>query len=316
MNVSKGFHYEGPLAPDVLFVICDERFPNHEEMLRATPFVNEDGVAFSKRYLEPLALEREEVGILWSDLHHMHTHFAELVTKIAPRAVVCMSEERMEPRKHYTVVNVPRFVRAGDVWKASFKEELERKMRSLRKQLDRKPDLNALSIHPLLKAAWPRDGEVENATQARILKALAAKRIVYSVVLDPYQVDLQGDWIPPADIEDTAHRYVLNDGYVSDRHELVAKSSHFVESSVEGYPPGEREKAFAGLPHRAYRRKFGDDYVHSGAWILGIQLEPALWEQFEKGELAAFSIEGFGTRTEISSEEMPQVTFVDLETIG
>ncbi len=316
MNVSKGFHYEGPLAPDVLFVVCDERFPNHEELLRASAFVNEDGVLFAKRYLEPLSLEREEVGVLWADTAHLHTHFADLVKKLAPRAVVHIGDEPMTTQRWYALVNTRPFSRVGDVWKSSFREELDRKMRSLRKQLDRKPDLNALSIHPLLKAARPRDGEGENATLARITKALAAKRIVYSVVLDPYQVDLQGDWIPPADIEDTAHRYVLNSGYVSDRHEQVAKSSHFVESSVEGYPPGEREKAFAGLPHRAFRRKYGNDVVHSGAWVLGIQLDQPLWEQFEKGELEAFSIEGFGTRTEISSDEMPQVTFVDLETIG
>lgn len=317
MNVSKGFHYEGPLAPDVLFVVSDDdRFPNHEELIRASAFVNEDGVLFQKRYLEPLGLARPEVGVLWADIQHMHSHFADLVAKIAPRVIVNIGPEPItRERSGVLTVNTRPFSRAGDVWKSSFKEELERKMRGVRKQLDRKPDLNALSIHPLLKAARPRDGE-DNATLARIHKALVSKRIVYSVVLDPYQVDLQGDWIPPEDIEDTAHRYVLNDGYVSDRHEQVAKGSRFVESSVEGYPPGEREKAFAGLPHRAFRRKYGNDVVHSGAWILGIQLEQPLWEQFQKGELEAFSIEGFGTRTEISSDEMPEVTFVDLETVG
>jgi hypothetical protein len=213
-------------------------------------------------------------------------------------------------------VNLPRFARNGDVWKTSFKEEIDRKLKALRKNLDAKAPPLRPSLRPLSKTARSHDGDgIENARVARIFKAQEPKRIVYGVVLDPYQVDLQGDWIPPADIQETAWSFVEKHGYISYQHEGMADAT-LVESSVEQYPSAtDYQNAMQGKPHRAYRRKFGGDVVHSGAWIMAVRLSPRLWEEFQRGELDAFSIEGFGTRETVSPSEMPSVTFVDLETV-
>lgn len=316
MNIpSEDFHYSGPASPRVVFVMSDENTPTLEEMIRAQPLVNENAVLFAKRYLIPLGLKREEVGVAWCGVLPEHMDkMHETIAKLTPQAVVYMGNVRGAGGSR-PIVNLPRFAREGDVWKSSFKEEIDRKLKALRKNLDAMPAHKRPSLRPIRKTAESQLGDGIDAKVARIHKASKPKRIVYGVVLDPYQVDLQDDWIPPADIEETAHSFVAKHGYISYQHEGMADAK-LVESSVEQYPSQEDyRKAMEGLPHRAYRRKFGKDVVHSGAWVMAVQLSPELWAEYERGELDAFSIEGFGTRSQTTEAAMPQVTFVDLETV-
>lgn len=312
----KEFHYAGPRSPEVLFVLCDDTTPTLVERLRGEAIVNVDAAVFQKRYLDHLGMPRESVGVMWCDTDNGDV-VLEAIAKLQPAGVVFMGDMRGVGE---TRVNLPRFVRAGEVWKASYAEEAARKLRALRSKLDARVGSVAPSLRPLLKAARPHDGAgIENAKIVRLYKALAPERVVYGVVLDPYQIDLQGDWIPPKDIQDTAWGFIEKHGYISDRHESIVAEpdAHCVESSLEGYPSqDDYQKAILGLPHRAYRRKFGDDVVHSGAWIMAVKLSPSFWAQYLTGDLDAFSIEGFGTRTPIEVSDMPAVTFVDLEAIG
>ena len=97
------------------------------------------------------------------------------------------------------------------------------------------------------------------------------------------------------------------------QHNGIAEAE-IVESWVEIYPtPEDRELALKNLPHSAYRRKFGTDTVHSGAWIAGARLSDELWAVHKKGELDAFSIGGFSFKTQVSDKAMPEVEFIDLE---
>jgi len=153
--------------------------------------------------------------------------------------------------------------------------------------------------------------QVEKTAVVPILKADEEKQIVYGVVLDPYQIDAHNDWISPAEIENTAHGWLQRSPVVSLNHQGPSQSKA-VESWIEQYPPGEYSKAMAGKPHRAYRRKFGRDTIHSGAWLLGTRLSDAEWQAYKRGELQAYSIEGFGMRTPMKPGDMPKVTFVDL----
>ena len=66
-----------------------------------------------------------------------------------------------------------------------------------------------------------------------------------------------------------------------------------------------------GEPHKARKTQFGDDVIHSGSWILGVKLEPEQWAQVQAGELNAFSIGGFGTREDMSADDMPKVEYID-----
>jgi hypothetical protein len=136
---------------------------------------------------------------------------------------------------------------------------------------------------------------------------------VYGVVLDPYQVDLQGDWVPPAEIEATAHDFLAKSRVVGFRHKKEA-DAEVVESWVEAYPTDkDREAALENQPHKVFRRQFGTDKVHSGAWIAGVKLSDELWESYQKGELNAFSIGGMSAKTRVKASEMPDVEIIELK---
>jgi hypothetical protein len=93
----------------------------------------------------------------------------------------------------------------------------------------------------------------------------------------------------------------------------VKANADLLESHIEQYPTHDDYlKAMRGEPHRVTRRPFGDDFVHSGSWIVGVRLGKEEWELVRKGELNAFSPGGSGIRIPITTEDMPQVTFVDL----
>ena len=86
-----------------------------------------------------------------------------------------------------------------------------------------------------------------------------------------------------------------------------------VESWVEPYPTiKDRELALQNLPHDAFLREFGTDVLKSGAWVMGAKLSDALWAAHKRGELDAFSIGGFSFKTQISTDAMPEVNFIDV----
>lgn len=176
----------------------------------------------------------------------------------------------------------------------------------------------ALEDDELVSAATPQ-GPGDGARVAKLLKARSRgqKQIVYGVVLDPYVVDAHNDWTPAADLEHTAHSWLekyrdvplwhLNDkGY----RPLAATP---VESWLEAYPSTEDyEAALRNEPHTVWRRQFGSDMVHSGTWIIGVRLPDDLWEMYQRGEIDAFSIQGFGVKRPTTRAAMPKVTVVDL----
>jgi len=156
----------------------------------------------------------------------------------------------------------------------------------------------------------------EGPAYVRISKAMPLKRIVYGVVLDPYgpngaKADAHNDYISPATIEETAHAFMRGQRTIGFQHASEADAV-LIESSIEQYPPGEYVRAMKGLSHKVYRRPFGDDIVHSGSWIVGVQLGEKEWDAFEKNEINAFSPGGLGIRRPITEDEMPEVEFIDL----
>lgn len=322
--VSKDFHYSGARFPRVLFVLCDDQTPTVQERVRAEPLVGDDAARFAKRYLEPLQMKRDDVGIAWLGKGQHEADLLEAINQLQPESVVVLGDSSALARNTPDVLSLsgflalPRFARERDVFKASHKEEIDRKLKALRKNIDARAALVRPSFRPLLKAARPHDGAgIENAMVARLYKADAPERVVYGVVLDPYVVDQQGDWISARDVRDTAWAFMAKHGYSSDRHEKIAADTDVVESFLEPYPTQDDEqRAMRNEPHRAYRRKFGSEVITSGSWAIAMKLAPELWADYRAGKLGAFSIEGFGTRVPMhdADAEMPRVTFVDLET--
>jgi hypothetical protein len=135
---------------------------------------------------------------------------------------------------------------------------------------------------------------------------------VYGVVLDPYAPDAHDDWIPPGEIEKTAREFMKKSRVISLQHEELTDAK-VVESFVEIYPSkSDRVKALRKEPHRAYKRHFGNDVIHSGSWVLGVELTPELWQQFKQGKFAAFSIEGYAIRVPTTTAAMPRVNFIEI----
>jgi uracil-DNA glycosylase family 4 len=151
------------------------------------------------------------------------------------------------------------------------------------------------------------------AIDVTITKADKAKQIVYGVVLDPYQVDAQGDWIPPAEVEDTAHRWLQESRVIGLRHSAKAEAVP-VESWIVQYPSAEDyAKAQRNEPHAIFSIPFGSSSVHSGAWVLGTKiLDQGLWKEIESGKLGEYSVGGLGVRTPIERGTMPEVRVINV----
>ena len=151
----------------------------------------------------------------------------------------------------------------------------------------------------------------------RIAKADTEKQIVYGVVLDPYgesgpSPDAHNDWMPPAEIEKTAHDFLQNSRTINLQHKGKA-NAQVVESWVEPYGNvREYRKAMRGEAHKVVRREFGTDVLHSGAWVLGVKLGDKEWRLFLDKKINAFSPGGMGVRTPIERRQMPSIEFVDL----
>lgn len=286
--------------------------PTFAEILRGQPFVGMDAKALEREVLTPLGLTRADVVLAWCDpLHGGEKQMQEFVEKCNFDVIVSMSDTTgfAKDKRSWNLPTATE-LRAEQ---GKFSSELARKLNSIRKRLDKTAHRVAHSIHLISKGATPADDTIT----APVFKANAQKQIIYAVVLDPYQVDTQDDWCPPKDIEDTAHAFVKSSRVMDLQHEDVVDDAFVVESFVELYPSeSDKVKAFNNEPHRAYARQYGSDRIHSGAWILGVQLSDRLWAMYKSGEIGAFSIGGFGKRTETSIKDMPEVTFVEIGEVG
>lgn len=132
------------------------------------------------------------------------------------------------------------------------------------------------------------------ALPARIVKNDGARQIAYGVVLEPRTADnpdTQGDWYDAADIELAAHGFL----------EAVAKGAGGAdlmhlndgEGPLIGYPV---ESFIAPVD---FTWGYGDrlEVVKAGSWVMGVHYtDPAIWDAVVKGEYAAFSVWGTGTR--------------------
>lgn len=319
-RVGRTVPQHGPSDAVVVFVA--ER-PSALEHARALPFAGPDGRTFVDRYLDPIGKGLSDVrcGFVvptvldYSGLSQSTQDFckAAFLATVPDGALL---------------IGVGKGVRdilgdQLDFWlphpaairKNKDSGELDRKLRQIKQALDaiekKSQSEKARSVN-----AGPAEssGEPRETSTVSVVKSLPEKRIVYGVVLDPYQVDLQNDWLPPAEIERTAHEFMKSSRVIGFEHKERARGAQVVESFIELYPStDDRENAFKGLPHTATRRPFGNDVLHSGAWVLGVQLDDALWRKHQAGEIDAFSIGGFSVRSQTDTQPAEGVTFIDLK---
>jgi 2'-5' RNA ligase len=288
--------------------------PNAIELARGEAFVGPIGETLLKHYLEPLGLTRDDV-LLGNTRDAAGLNLVVSGEVAQPGClVVALGKGAAQDLGVLARFALPH---PGAIRKHGDSGEVARKLRAIRKALDSdgaSAPQSALSTESRVAPAEGNGGTGQWAQTIQINKALGdeEQRIVYGVVLDPYTVDAHNDWIPPAAIQKTAHGFMERGPVVGLHHTGVADAK-VVESFVEEYPTkSDRVKAMRGEPHRAYRRKYGDEWVHSGAWVIGVKLSPTLWEAHKAGEIEAFSIGGVGVRTPTTRSAMPAVTFVEL----
>lgn len=314
----------GPPTARLIFVTAA---PNELEAARAEPLVGQDGVTFQDLYLSPLGLTKSDVAVGFLSPHWIPDQVD--VSKVAPWLSMLRKELRRYPNAkvialgkvakavlgELAVVSMPH---PSAVRKRGDAGEIERKLRHVGKLLDagdvsadtqgtKLPDSSQGPGANLTDA----NGEPGGARRISVTKSADEKQIVYGVVLDPYIVDTHDDWIPPEEIEQTAHGYLAQSRVVGFEHREKAEAQ-VVESWVVEYPSqGDREAAFKGLPHKAFRRRFGADTVASGTWLLGVKLSDELWNDYKRGDINGFSIGGFSQKLPTNTSAMPDVTWID-----
>jgi cation transport regulator ChaB len=126
------------------------------------------------------------------------------------------------------------------------------------------------------------------AKRGNILKMDTEERTMTSIVLEPDEIDAQGDMIDPDEIKKTQRAYMLK------------------------FPQGQ---AKIGYMHKDFSRSFdllesylapvdftletprGVEKVKKGSWICTVRVnDDQVWDQVKKGEITGFSIGGVGRR--------------------
>jgi len=276
---------------EVVFVVSE---PNELEAARGKLLVGADGVTFNDVYLKALDLSRSDVGVFTLD---------ELPQSVGNTTLVALGKGAKAGLGARAAVSMPH---PTAIRKLGDSGEVARKAKAVK---------NLLTKPPLQCQDTDKRSETNRALTVEIAKADDEKRIVYGVVLDPYKVDAHGDLIPPAEVEKTAHGWMAKSRIVGLQHSEMANAVP-VESWLVPYPSEKDYKAaMAGKPHKANKAAFGSDVVHSGTWILGTRLGKEEWAAVKSGELNAYSIGGFGKRSELDSSDAPQVEFIEAENV-
>lgn len=319
--------FQGPRTAPLVFVCAS---PSPLERARYAPLVSKDSELFESLYLAPLGLTKKDVGLGFvypvEDCQkaaepHWRAWFDKSLKEFKDAKVVALgkvAKEALSDSADFVLPHpaaVRRFGNSGEV---------TRKVRAIAKALD-------ISIKSMdaNNASRPSDQPSEggsgatlaesiselrkgDAIRCRVVKSAPEKQIVYGVVLDPYSVDTQDEWVPPATIEDSAHEFLEKSRVIGLRHTSKAEAT-LVESWVEIYPsPADREAALENRPHRVFKRRFGDDEIHSGSWMAGVRLSDELWDLYKRGELGAFSVGGFSFKTKVTTDAMPDVEYIEL----
>ena len=314
--------FAGPQDAPVVFV---SGAPSELELARGEALVGPDGAAFVKRYLAPLGLMKSEVAVGFA---------CPVLPRVPPHE---LSTEQTDPWREWLVEQISRWpgaavvalgkaaeVALGDralLWlphpcaarlnEARYDQQIERKIKRVRKALDdgfaivERKDDRAVRFEIIA-------GRMGDAATVKVTKSVREEQIVYGVVLDPYEVDTQQEWVPPAVVQASAHDYLRQSRVIGREHTRKA-GADLVESFCVPYPSQDDYRAAMSLqPHRVWVMPYGEDKVHSGAWIAGVKLGDAEWQAYKRGDITGFSIGGFSAKTKMERSSMPKVEFVPL----
>ena len=121
---------------------------------------------------------------------------------------------------------------------------------------------------------------VEVDLKVEIAKIDDEKKKIYGIVLEPDEVDTQGDTITADEIEKSAEGFMAKARTIGLRHMKIAKGVILTDSYVT---QGETT--------------LGKTKLKKGTWIIGVKVEnDVIWKGVKAGEYNGFSVGGFGKR--------------------
>lgn len=116
-----------------------------------------------------------------------------------------------------------------------------------------------------------------------IAKADVEQRLVYGIVLEPDEVDTQGDTISEAGIQKTAHGFLAKYNRES---EMGHMHQHLGDIGVDLI-----ESFIAPMDFT-----LGEEPVKKGSWLIGVKVnDDKLWSDVKTGKLTGFSVAGIAT---------------------
>lgn len=306
LNVKKAHRVDllgfvGPEKSDVIFV-CPQ--PNSLEMARGEPLVGADAEVFKAHYLDPIGLSKSDVRIGFAcpvpdvdEFNHYDRDWSGWIKKQIQKSenaiVIALGRHArmaLGPLADFSLPHPASIRRKGD------SGEVSRKMKQITKRLDsRSGDLNNHGASDTLGAQRPADKQSgDKAIRVRVAKKAEGKeRILLGVVLDPYRVDAHGTLVLPDVVESTAYGYMEKHQVIKVQHgqKEADAEARIVESFIEPYPsPEDRAAAMEGRPHKVTRRRYGDDLITSGTWVMGVRFGEEIYKAYERGEFTGFSI--------------------------
>lgn len=125
-----------------------------------------------------------------------------------------------------------------------------------------------------------KEERAEVEFQVPIAKIDDEKRKVYGIVLEPDEIDTQGDTITMEEIEKAAEGFMQKARRIGLRHRKLAKGVTLTDSYVT---QGDTV--------------LGKTKLKKGTWIIGVKIEnDAIWSGVKSGEYNGFSVGGMGNR--------------------
>jgi len=112
------------------------------------------------------------------------------------------------------------------------------------------------------------------------------RHLVYGIVMEPDEVDTQGDITSADEIEKAAHRFMERSRVMGKGHVDVAKAM-----PVESY-----------IAPTSF--DLGGQNIKAGSWVMASKvLDDELWEAIKGGDFTGFSIGAYTRRVELEPEE-------------
>lgn len=124
-----------------------------------------------------------------------------------------------------------------------------------------------------------KDAKKKNLDLLVVQKSEHEKQIVYGVVLEPDSTDAHNDVISVEEIEQAAHKYMVDYRVIGEQHTKVS-NAELVESFIAPVD-------FV----------WNGQQIKKGSWIIGVHvLSKEYWEKIKNGEINSFSMGGYAVR--------------------